>query len=238
MAVQMLPPQAGDFSVSLTSGKPADARFSPGDWRRTVDASPLDVALRHKWLILGFATLIAILTYVVLGLVTPRYAAEADIRIDIPPLRYSADSTSVIPTEQISAEAVHTEMAALASPRLAEQAALSLGLQNRRDYQLCPKLPFVDGLREAVGKMLGKAPSAPCKVSAVQAGKVLLDRVTVANDKLSYIIQVRASDKNPIEAARIANGFAAAYVAYQRDRKTELAQEADAWAWMGAAPPP
>jgi len=120
-------------------------------------------------------------------------------------------------------------MAALASPRLAEQAALSLGLQNRRDYQLCPKLPVIAGLREAVGQMLGHGPATPCKVSAVQAGKVLLDRVTVANDKLSYIIQVRASDKDPIEAARIANGFAAAYVAYQRDRKTALAQEADAW---------
>jgi uncharacterized protein involved in exopolysaccharide biosynthesis/Mrp family chromosome partitioning ATPase len=229
MVMQMLPPPADDFSVNLTSGEPADARFAPGDWRRTVEASPLDVALRHKWLILGFATLVAILTYVVLGLVTPRYSAEADVRIDIPPLRYSADSTSVIPSEQISAEAVHTEMAALASPRLAEQAALSLGLQNRRDYQLCPQVPFIAGLREAAGALLGQKPAAPCKVSLVQAGKVLLDRITVANDKLSYIIQVRASDKNPVEAARIANGFAASYVAYQRDRKTALAQEADAW---------
>jgi uncharacterized protein involved in exopolysaccharide biosynthesis/Mrp family chromosome partitioning ATPase len=228
MVMQMLPPP-DDFAVNLTSGEASDARFAQGDWRRTVEASPLDVALRHKWLIVGFATVVAILTYAGLGLVTPRYSAEADIRIDIPPLRYSADSTSVIPTEQISAEAVHTEMAAFASPRLAEQAALSLGLEYRRDYQLCPKPAFIAGLRERFGELLGRAPATPCTVSAAQAGKVLLDRVTVANDKVSYIIQVRANDKNPIEAARIANGFAAAYVAYQRDRKTALAQEADAW---------
>jgi uncharacterized protein involved in exopolysaccharide biosynthesis/Mrp family chromosome partitioning ATPase len=229
MVMQMLPPPPGEFSVNLTSGDPAEPRFGPADWRRPPEASPLEIALRHKKLILGFATAIAVLTYVVLGLVTPRYSAEADIRIDIPPLRYSADSTSVIPTEQISAEAVHTEMAAFASPRLAEKAALSLGLQNRRDYQLCPKLSFFAGLRETIGDLLGRTPATHCQVSVVQAGKVLLERVAIGNDKLSYIVQVHASDRNPIEAARIANGFAAAYVAYQRDRKTALAQEADAW---------
>ena len=68
-----------------------------------------------------------------------------------------------------------------------------------------------------------------CTVSVAEAGRVLLDRIAINNDKMSFIIQVRASDANADEAARIANGFAAAYVNYQRDTKIALAQEADSW---------
>jgi uncharacterized protein involved in exopolysaccharide biosynthesis/Mrp family chromosome partitioning ATPase len=230
MAMQMLPSPPDDDAVNIASSETrAEGSFGPGDWRRPAETSPLDVAMRHKWLILGCATVTAILIYFVLGFVTPRYSAEADIRIDIPQLRYSADSTSVVPSEQVSAESVHTEMAAFSSPRLAEQAALSLGLQNRRDYQLCPKRPLTASILESARALFGLPPTTQCQVSVTEAGKVLLDHVTIANDKMSYIIQVRASDKNPDEAARIANGFAAAYVRYQRDRKAALAQEADSW---------
>jgi uncharacterized protein involved in exopolysaccharide biosynthesis/Mrp family chromosome partitioning ATPase len=234
--MQMLPSPPDNFSVKLASGEigkdgrhGSEGNRGSGGFGRAAEVSPLDVALRHKWLILGSATLIAGLLYIVLGFVTPRYSAEADIRIDIPQLRYAADSASVIPSEQVSAEALHTEMAAFGSPRLAEQAAVSLGLQNRRDYQLCPKLSVFAGIAESLRTTFGLAPAAHCQVSVTQAGKVLLDRVTVGNDKLSYIIQVRASDSTAEGAARIANGFAAAYINYQRDRKAALAQEADSW---------
>lgn len=230
--MQMLPSSADDYGVALTTGEPPDGRHGArggGEWRRTVDASPLDVALRRKWLILGFAIAVAVLLYLVLGVVTPRYVAEADVRIDIPQLRYSGDASSVIPAEQITAEAVHTEMAVLASPRLAEKAALAMGLLNRRDYQLCPPESMLSTLARGIGGLLHKVALPACQVSATEAGKVLLDRVTVANDKLSYIIQIKASDADADEAARIANGFAAAYVNYQRDSKMALAQEADAW---------
>ncbi len=228
--MQMLPSPLDDVSVSLGGGEAGqEGRKGAGGWSRRAEASALDVALRHKWLILGFATVAAVLLYIILGLVTPRYTAEADIRIDIPQLRYSADSSSVIPSEQISAEAVHTEMAAFYSPRLAERAALSLGLQTRRDYQLCPKLSIGGIIAESLRSLFGLPSAAQCAVSVTQAGKVLLERTSIANDKLSYIIQVRATDANPDEAARIANGFAGAYVNYQRERKTALAQEADSW---------
>ena len=227
--MQMLPPPADDFGVNLASGEAPEGRFGPGDWRRSVEASPMDVAMRHKFLIAGIAIGTAILVYIVLGVLTPRYSAEADVRIDVPQLRYSADSSSVIPAEQMTAEAVHTEMAALGSPRLAEHAAVAMGLEKRRDYQLCPKESLFQTLDETIGSLFHNVALPPCQISPVEAGKVLLDRVTIANDKISYIIQVKASDKDPVEAARIANGFASAYVDYQRDTKTALAQEADAW---------
>ena len=224
--MQMVPPPADDFGIALATGDTAEARFAAGgEWRRSVEASPLEVALRRKWLVLSLAFIIAVLVYLALGLATPRYTAEADVRIDLPQLRYSGDSASVIPVEQITAEGVHTEMAALASPRLAEKAAVTMGLEKRRDYQICPKL----SLFASIKSLFGAAPIQTCTESVAQAGRVLLDRITIGNDKMSYIIQVKASDPNPDEAARIANGFAAAYVNYQRDSKIALAQEADAW---------
>ena len=224
--MQMLPPPADDFSVALATGAAAENRFAAsGEWRRTIDASPLEVALRRKWLILGLAFTIAILVYLALGFATPRYTAEADVRIDLPQLRYSGDSASVIPEAQVTAEGVHTEMAALGSPRLAEKAAVAMGLQKRRDYQICPKLSWLATIKT----MFGRSPPPPCTESIAQAGRVLLDRIAIGNDKMSYIIQIKASDPNPDEAALIANGFATAYVNYQRDTKIALAQEADSW---------
>ena len=227
--MQMLPSPADEYGVALATGEASEGRFAGGDWRRTVDASPLDVALRRKWLILGFAVAVAVIVYVLLGFATPRYTAEADVRIDLPQLRYSGDSSSVIPAEQITAEGVHTEMAALASPRLAEKAALSMGLEKRRDYQICPPESLLSSATAFFGGFLHHAGQKPCTESVVQAGKVLLDRIAIGNDKLSYIIQIKANDANPDEAARIANGFATAYVNYQRDTKIALAQEADSW---------
>jgi uncharacterized protein involved in exopolysaccharide biosynthesis/Mrp family chromosome partitioning ATPase len=222
--MQMLPSSSGEISVQLASGL-GEERFGPGDWRRTAESSPLDVALRRKWVILSGATAAAVLAYVALLFVTPRYTAEADVRVDIPRPQYSGENSAVIPTEQLTAEAVHTEMAVFASPRLAEKAAVDLGLTHRRDYQLCDKAGFLQSLAMDFG-----APDRRvCHESVVQAGKVLLDRVAIGTDKVSYIIQVRASDRNADDAARIANGLASAYVDYQRDRKTALAQEADAW---------
>ncbi len=221
--MQILPSPSSDYNVALATGDATDNRAAPGgEWRRAIDASPLEVALRRKWLILGAASIIAVIVYVLLGLVTPRYTAEADVRIDLPQLKYSGDSSSVIPVEQITAEGVRTEMAALASPRLAEKAAVAMGLQKRRDFQICPKESFFGGL-------LHNTAQKPCTESIPQAGRVLLDRIAINNDKMSYIIQVRASDANADEAALIANGFAAAYVNYQRDSKIALAQEADSW---------
>ena len=79
--MQMLPSPPDDYSVNIASGETRpEANFGPGDWRRPAESSPLDVAMRHKWLILGFASVTAILLYIVLGFVTPRYSAEADAR--------------------------------------------------------------------------------------------------------------------------------------------------------------
>jgi succinoglycan biosynthesis transport protein ExoP len=224
--MQMLPPPSDEYGVALATGDTTQTRFGPGgEWRRTVDASPLEVALRRKWLILGGAIAIAILVYFLLGLATPRYVAEADVRIDLPQLRYSGDASSVIPAEQITAEGVHTEMAALGSPRLAEKAAVAMGLEKRRDFQICPKASLLDTVKSPFSAKAQK----PCTESVAQAGRVLLDRIAIGNDKMSYIIQIKASDSNAEDAARIANGFAAAYVNYQRDTKIALAQEADSW---------
>jgi len=225
--MQMLPSHPDDMGLKLEAG--AASAGASGEWRRSVDVSPLDVALRRKWLILGFALAIAVLVYIGLGLATPRFVAETDVRIDMPQLRYSGESASVIPEEQISAEAVHTEMAVLGSPRLAEKAAIAMGLENRVDYQLCPPRSLFRLLTDTAAGLFHKLPAPACKVSVPFAGKILLDRLTIGNDKLSYIVQIKASDSDPEEAARIANGFATAYVNYQRDTKTKLAQEADAW---------
>jgi len=195
------------------------------------EPTPLQVALRHKWPILALALLAAAAMQVALGLVPPTFVAEADLRIDMPPLRgVTDDNTSLLRAEPPSVELLHTEMAALTSPRLALAAVQALGLETLPGYRLCPPQSLPDQVRDLIGRLRGaQGPAPACAVSPEHAAKTLLSAMSFVSDRASYIIQIVAGATDPALAARIANGYAEAYIASQRSLKASLAQQADAW---------
>ncbi len=194
------------------------------------EVTPLQIALRHKWMILIIAVLVAAAMHVWLGFVTPTYVAEADVRIDMPQLRVTDDNSSVLRTEQPSLELVRTEMAALNSPRLAATAVKALGLETQPGFEECPPVSRLAMLNNLISRLRGQPVPAPeCKVSLDYATKVLLNSVSFGSDRASYIIQITASAQDPDLAARIANGYADAYILWQRNMKASLAQQADEW---------
>ncbi len=195
------------------------------------ELTPLQVALRHKWMILALAVLLAGLTSAGLELVPPTYVAEADVRIDMPQLRgMTDDNTSLLRAPQPSLELVHTEMAALNSPRLALNAVSALGLAALPDYLDCPPVPLLELLGDLVDTLRGAAAPVPqCAVSPQHAAKVLLASLTFGSDRDSFIIEISAAAPDAKLAARTANGYADAYIAWQRTIKVALAQQADEW---------
>jgi uncharacterized protein involved in exopolysaccharide biosynthesis len=195
------------------------------------ELSPLQVALRHKWMILLFAFLVAAAVYGGLKFVTPAYVAEADVRIDMQPLHVMNDTTSLLPSQTPTLEFLRTEMAVLMSPQLAQSAAAAMKLTDMREFQICPPVTRLDSLRALLGRLRGEpaAPPAACESSLENAGKALLGRMTFSNDRTSFIIQIGATASDPALAAKLANGYAAAYVDWQQKAKTDLADDADAW---------
>jgi uncharacterized protein involved in exopolysaccharide biosynthesis len=156
------------------------------------ELTPLPVALRHKWMILCRATVLAGLTFGGLELVPPSFVAEADVRIDMPQLRgMTDDNTSLLRAPQPSLELVHTEMAALNSPRLALNAVNTLGLATLPDYLDCPPVPLLQVLGDLADKLRGQAAPAPqCAVSPEHAAKMLLGNLTFGSDRDSFIKRV------------------------------------------------
>jgi uncharacterized protein involved in exopolysaccharide biosynthesis/Mrp family chromosome partitioning ATPase len=194
------------------------------------ELTPLQVALRHKWMILTFALLMASAMYAALQFVSPTYVAQADVRIDMPQLRVTGGEDSLLRSEQPSAEQVRTEMAVLSSQRLAMSAVKALGLENLRAFQNCPAVSRLQGLRNLAGKLRGQpVPLPECTTSPVQAAKALLGMVSFGTDRGSFIIQISASAGDPDLAARLANGYADAYIAWQSELKASMAQQADKW---------
>lgn len=194
------------------------------------ERTPLEVALRRKGAILAFATVMAVGVYVALRFVTPIYVAETDVRLDMPQLRMVDDNASLLRAEQPSLELVKTEMAVLNSPKLALSAVKSLGLEKLRAFQDCPPVSLLQSAGNLLDQLRGRpVPVADCTVDPGLAAKILLGNLTFGTDRGSYIIQISAASADRDLAARIANGYADAYIAWQASLKAGLAQQADEW---------
>ena len=196
------------------------------------DLTPLEVALRHKWMIAAFALVVSSLVYGGLRFVKPTYEAQTSIRIDMPEVHLMQENAALMPSEQPSIEVIHTEMAVLNSPRLAMTAVTQMGLQNDRDFQMCPAVGRLAQLGSLVRTLRGLPQPAPepCTVSVDYAAKVLLGSyLSFGNDRASFIINVDAAAASPEMAARLANGYADAFVHWQRDMKVSLADDANHW---------
>ncbi len=206
----------------------ADGQTRPAMLRepaRGGDLSPLQIAWQRKWMLLILAGTAAALMLAATRLMTPIYTAEADLRIDVPQPRVADVNTTFLPVEAPSLEVVRTYLAALGSPVLARDAAVAMNLVGLPAFQKCPK-PFLAAL---LGRLGGAAPAAPaCAASPEIAGKALQRDITVGTDRSSFIIQVQASAASADLAARLANGFAAAFVAREHAFRSGVSEEAEA----------
>ncbi len=194
------------------------------------ELSPLQVAWRRRWMILSMAVVVSAIVYGLMHLVTPVYTAESDIRIDVPQPRVTDGNNTSLPEESPSLELVRTEMAALSSPALARDAAISADLLGLREFELCPPRPISARLQGIVARLRGGAPPpAPgCVVSADHAGRVMLRSVSFNTDRESYVMQIIAHAPRPGLAARMANAYAAAFVEREHQFRNKVALEAEA----------
>jgi polysaccharide biosynthesis transport protein len=223
---EIVPSRANDDDVPASAPRAIDMPPPAAAGELT----PLQVALRHKWMIAIFAAVLAAAMYGGLQFVAPTYVAEAEVRIDMPRLRVIGESNSLLSDEQPTVELVRTEMAALNSPRLALAAVMAMGLAQLPAFQLCPPVSRLQAMLDLAGRLRGQpVPRPACETEPEYAAKLLLGAMTFGADRDSFIIQISASMPDPELAARIANGYADAYITWQGSLKARLAQQADEW---------
>ncbi len=190
------------------------------------ELTPVHAALRNKWAILGFATAVAVLTYVLLRGVQPLYTAGTSIMIDPRQVQLMGQQQTLLANQNLSESWTRTQMELLNSPKLAANVVQALDLAHNRSFQDCP------GAGGLLGKALAWLPQRsappPCRISPDGAAKTLLGQVMAfSNDRSSYIIKTIATTSDPQLSAQIANAYAQAYVDWQRDVPRIVAEKAD-----------
>ena len=200
---------------------------------RSGSPTPLQVALRRKWFILGFA--VAVTAVVAFGVrqLNPRYTAAASVVVDARQLRVSGGE-SLLTSAALDLDTLRTRMEALHSPSLARRVVEELKLTD--DPEFCTAQPSKLNLLRNLGATwlpAGWVSPLPtpshCPASVTDAAKRLMLAISLSNDGRSYTIQVSAVASSAELASTIANTYAAAFVDRRRQENVGLTTQAETW---------
>jgi uncharacterized protein involved in exopolysaccharide biosynthesis/Mrp family chromosome partitioning ATPase len=196
--------------------------------------SELDLgALSHalwakKWRILIPTIIVALATFVYVNSLTPRYASDARVLIDVREnvfLRPEAEKSS--PDRAVLDElAVTSQVQLFLSRDLAREVITKLKLGERPEFD-----PMLNGLSPTtvVLAFLGLVKD-PTKMSSEE--RVLqrfYERLNVFSVDRSRVVEVSFQSSDPELAARVANAVAEGYLAMQREAKQDQARSASKW---------
>ncbi|MDX3909291.1 MAG: AAA family ATPase [Sphingobium sp.] len=152
--------------------------------------------VRRRWLTLALvAAAVLGLGIVLMFMMTPKYATTARIRVD--PAQSVAQNSGG--ATALNPEAIETEVAVLNSLDLARNVVRRLKLSNDPEFSaaLANRPDAASLSRDDRDTMVAQA---------------LLGNLSVERDKLTYLIAVSFTSRDPVKSAQVANSFAEAYL--------------------------
>lgn len=185
--MNMMPPQAAPDETS---------RFDQSRHvgRRTITLRSVGDAIRRRWIVV-VATALIVFALALIGslMLTPKYDAFAKVRItpnESSPLDFGNGNEQ--PADQT---AVNTEVQVIGSRGTARKVVTELGLQKDPEFA-------------------GKGPAG---TAIERATSGVLDHLKISRDDKSYLVVIGFRSIDGTKAARIANTYAATYVAGTAD---------------------
>jgi capsular exopolysaccharide synthesis family protein len=152
--------------------------------------------IRRRWLTLTLVTAVVFAACVAgVFMLKPRYTATALIKID--PSRNPLAKGPETTRGELNPEAIETEVAVIRSMDLARNVV--------RDKKLDQDPQLTSAIKD-YGSM------TPAERQGAVA-RVVLDRLDVNRDKLTYLIAIHYTSPDPNQAATVANAFAEGYLA-------------------------
>ena len=193
--------------------------------------TPLQVAMKRRWEILVFAGLVSAVVGLAVRQLPVKYTANTSVMVDLRQPRLSTGE-SLLPSQIVDLELLHTYMEALRSPELVKNVVKQLNLTTMPEYCAQPSgwtriLPHL--LARPLPHDIGAGSLTTCHTSAEKAAKRLAPAVGFSNDSHSYVISIGATADNANLAANIANAYASAFIARRRQQQAELTDQADTW---------
>ncbi|HVY12479.1 MAG TPA: GumC family protein [Alphaproteobacteria bacterium] len=174
---------------------------------------------RRQGRFIGSAALAGAVLGLFLALVLPKhYAAEAMLVLDARKMRVT-NIDAVVSDLSPDSAAIRTEMSIIKSRAVIDRVIDEL--------ELAKDPHFAGGAEVGAFFIADEATRTAQQRAGLE--DYLLRHVKTVNDGRSYNILVRYKDSDAARAAKIANGFAKAYIADQLEVKYDLAQRAVEW---------
>src|SRR5579885_3668920 len=195
-----------------------------------LDLRVLGIALWHKkrWIILPTAAA-ALIAFLAVNMVTPRYRSEARVLIENQETAYNrpeADKGGERNPTLVDPEAVQSQVQLIQSRDLARKVVYGLKLNELKEFnsESAPKI-ILNAVLSLVG--MGRDPS---KVSVEErALERFTERLSVYAIEKSRVIVIDFQSENPELAAKVANTVADEYLAVQRATKAAAMRQTSQW---------
>lgn len=190
--------------------------------------------LRRRWLIiLPAMAVVFALNYVGVALSPKLYTATALVMIN-PGREQVIDERQLVNRTYPTDVVVESEMEVISSPSVMRRAVEALRLEEDPEWNGALRPP--SALRQALSPVLGPPQErtqslTPADGEALREGiaRGLSRSIQVRRREPSYAIEIRATSRNPVRAAEIANGVANAYLEAQTASQFAATQRANEW---------
>lgn len=215
-------------SVASSEPPPPPPSRGKDPYDSALDLPALGATLWRKRLKVLLPTLVvALVTFVVVQMIAPRYSSEARVYLEERSnayLRPDVDKTINDPT--IDQEAVTSQAQIMLSRDLALEVIKKLNLAKRPEFD--PALAGVSPLRAVLG-LFGFAKDPLSMTPEERVLQSYYDRLSVYPVEKSRIIDIDFLSEDPVLAAQVANAIADGYLERQRQAKEEQAKSAGQW---------
>lgn len=183
---------------------------------------------KRKWMILGLAAAIAVVTWLIVNLETPIYRSSVTLLIE-------QNRARVAPTEEVyasvgdSREHFQTQAEILKARALAVKIVDKYDLTKHPDFD--PRLrerPWMERMEKQLGFDVPEPVWTEEGLHAAAVGS-LMGRMSVEPIRLSQLIKVHFESADPQVAAEIANAIADTYIENDRQARYEMTGRASVW---------
>jgi polysaccharide biosynthesis transport protein len=200
----------------------------------TIDLRHLQDFFVRRWKLIAATTaVIALLTFLVLLAITPRYTGTAQVLLD-PRKEKIFGTENVTPEFILDTSNVDSQISVIRSINMLRRIVEKLNLKEDAEFGRTPS----SGLFGFFGSWFSSHPTvdqpAPPKSEEIPADVLgtirrLEKALDVQRVQRTYVLAISVTSEDPIKAARLANAVADAYVVDQLDAHYEGAKRASLW---------
>lgn len=217
-----------DRAIEASAAPRASGAASAADGELDLRALGLALWAKRRWIVLPTVAA-ALIAFLAVSLVTPRYRSEARVLIENQETAYNrpdSDRGAERNPALVDPEAVQSQVQLIQSRDLVRKVVYGLKLNELREFNSESSLRIIlNAVLSLVG--MGRDPSQTSVEERVL--ERFTERLAVYPIEKSRVISIDFQSENPELAAKVANAVADEYLTVQRAAKASAMKQTSAW---------